>query len=705
MFDEEKFIIQSFNDNFFKYKETPLAIYGLGKNTKVILNHFQEFNICGLVDGVRIGENLWNHRVMSMEEAVQAGAKIVVIIATAANIPIIYRRIASLCEQSGISVYDINGNLLERKTEIYRLPVRYREITSDNLRNLIDKSQVISFDIFDTLLKRDTLIPTDIFENVCKKFPQYIPENVDYIKERIRAEHKLYMITNPTIEEIYKELQSVIDSKANLMKLMEAEIQEEMLSLSARDGMSEVVDYAISKNKAVCCVSDMYMPADILRIILKKNGYSQIKDIIVSCERRVSKANGLFKSLREKYPEEKILHIGDNQVADIEMPLKYGIDNTFWIPSVYQMINDSKLSGCLEYSNNLADRKYIGRFCSKLFSNPFIFSRTNGKCEIQTEYDLGFYFIYPMVHSFINWLVSCCEENKIEHLLLASRDGWLIKQLLDIRNESEKLSFTYEYFYASRSACTLAGMKKIEDVIYVSTMAFDGSMEEMLQNRFLLDKGAVSARRTGEADKDYLIRHSEIILENAEKYRRAYREYAKKYVQSKMNIGFFDFVSSGTCQLWLENVLDIRLTGLYFIQNLDSYKAHLRIHSMYEPKCVYEKQSKMFDNYIYMENILTSFEPSLKYISWENNLIFEDESRKAEELESLKNIHRGILEAYRKNLRQKENIPSLGLAEDILDLIRGENSIIKFPFFRNGVLRDEFCNRSFVLEDVIGGSN
>lgn len=719
MFDEEKFIIQSFDDNFSKYKAVPMAIYGLGKNTKVILDNFSDFNICGLMDGVRTGESVWSYRVLSIEEAVQAGVQVIVIVATAANIPIIYRRIALLCEQSGINVFDINGKLLERKTKTYRLPKGYSYVTADSLKAAIDAADVVSFDIFDTLIKRDTLVPTDIFENVCEKYKEHIPENLNYVKERMAAEHELYRTTNPTIDEIYERLQAAVENKKSealmkledvklLMKLKKAEIEEEFQSLSARDGMIEIVNYAINKNKIICCTSDMYLPADILRAILEKSGYPAIENILVSCEWRVSKANGLFRALREKYPKKRILHIGDNQTSDIKLPLKYGIDNIFWLPSVYQMINDSRMSDCLDYSDKLTDRKIIGGLCAKAFSNPFIFLNTDGRCEIQTEYDLGFYFIYPMIYSFMDWLINCCKENKIDHLLLASRDGWLIKQLLDIRSENEEITFTYDYFYVSRFACTLAGMKDIEDVMYVADMAFDGSMEEMLQKRFLLDKEDVIKRNSGEiydeSDKEYLKRHTEIILKNAEKYRKAYRSYAAEYVEGGKNIGFFDFVSSGTCQLWLENILDVSLTGLYFIQNLDSYKAHLTIHSMYEPKCVYEKQSKMFDNYIYMENILTSFEPSLKYISWENELVFESENRKAEELEALKNIHRGITDAYRRSLRQKESAPSLGLAEDILDLVRSENSVIDFTFFKDGVLRDEFCNRTFVLEDVIGGS-
>lgn len=703
MFDEENFIINSFNSNFKDYVNVPLAIYGLGKNSKAVLEHCPEFYIVGLMDKVRTGETIWGKKVLSVEEIIKKGVKVIVIIAIAANVPIIYRRIAAACENNDISVFDISGNRMEREAQKHIHAEKYALIKEAALKAAIDAADVISFDIFDTLLIRNTLLPTDIFENTYSKHKDLLPQGYDYLKNRISAEHRLYVDSNPTIEEIYKEMRSDDISSDCLELMMLFEIMEEVKALSARKSMISIVNYALSQGKIICCTSDMYLTSDILEWILHSEGYPNFNTVFVSCEQRCSKSSGLYRLLRERYHNATILHIGDNISADVEIPLKYGIDKTFAISSVYQMIEDSCVSSILDCENDLRNRNFLGRMFSEVYNDPFCLHSTKGKCRIASEYVLGYFCLEPMIRVFIEWMIATCKEHNIEHVLLASRDGWLIKELLDIRNMVEPVDFTYEYFYASRSACTLAGMQDEEDVQYVSTMAFDGSMESMLKKRFLLGENSILKRWAGETDSKYFLRHIDTILANVEPYRKAYREYALPLLDGKKRIGFFDFVSSGTCQLWLEKTLDIQLFGLYFIRNPDEYKEQLTIYSMYAPKCVYEKQSKMYDNYIFMENVLTSPEPSLKYISSVKGRVFEEEKRTEKEIRDLKEIHTGIMDAFKEELSQEVPPVSLELAENLLNLIQEEYSCSDIDFLKNGTLHDEFCNRVYEVSNTIGG--
>lgn len=704
MFDEENFIINSFNNNFRDFVDVPLAIYGLGKNSKAVLEQCSDFCIVGLMDSVRTGETVWGKQVLSIEEIIKKEVKVIVIIAIAANVPIIYRRIAVACKKNDICVYDINGNRLERKTQRYVLAEKYAPMKEEALKAAIDMADVVSFDIFDTLLVRNTLIPTDIFENVCSKHKDLFPQEYHYIKNRISAEHRLYINSNPTIDGIYQEMQSDEISSTCLESMKTFEIEEEEQALTARKAMISIVNYALIQGKIICCTSDMYLTSDILEKLLRNAGYPDFDAILVSCEQGCSKSSGLYQVLRRRYHEATILHIGDNTISDVEMPLRYGIDQAYPISSVYQMLEDSCISEILDCGNELRNRNFLGKMFSDIFNNPFCLSKTHGKCNICSEYILGYFYLEPMIRVFVEWMISTCKAHQIEHVLLASRDGWLIQKLLDIRNEMESVGFTHEYFYASRSACTLAGMESEEDVLYVSTMAFDGSMENMLKKRFLLENDQILERKHNESNQEYLLRHVNTILSNADQYRKAYRGYALSLSGAKKKTGFFDFVSSGTCQLWLEKILGISLHGLYFIRNPDEYKDRLTVYSMYEPRCVYEKQSKMYDNYIFMENILTSPEPSLKYISSVKGRIWEEEKRTEKEIRSLKEIHRGIIDAYKEELSKKIPSVSLELAENLLNLIRTEYSFSDIDFLKNGTLYDEFCNRSYEISNTIGGN-
>lgn len=701
MFDEKAYVINAFQKNFGNCKDEKIVIYGLGKNTKIILEEYTEFSFVGLMDGVRTGDKVWNLPVITCEQAKEMNVSKIIIIATAANVPLIYRRIANKCRELQIDVYAINGEKLEIHTKKYVLPAYYRDITQENLRRKIDSSDVVSFDIFDTLLVRSTLVPSDVFRNVAKKHADMIPEGFDFVKERIAREHELYHTGNPRLHQIYEKMAAECKMEPDIMyRLMELELQEEMRVLRPREAMLEMMQYARYRGKEICCISDMYIPKDEMQKILSANGIFPDK-LFISCEYGVSKSNGLFETAESYYKDRRILHIGDNETADINMASRYGIHETFRIASVYKMAEDSKLGSLLFEAQTLGERNILGNFLSAFLNNPFLFAETGGKIRISSGYEMGYFILEPVIRVFVNWLLGQLGDGHNKILLLAARDGWLIKQLLDTAKDNNRVKTKYQYFYASRMACTLAGMKSDEDVRYAASMAFEGSMEELLKKRFLLMDSEILERKQQESDGDYLARHIPVILEHAKGYRSNYKKYILLSALDGSDIAFFDFVSSGTCQLWLENIFEKEITGYYFIRNYEAYKNHLHIYSMYEPKYVYEKQSRLFQNYIVLEKILTSPEPSLRYIDAEGNPVFGEEERDKGQMEELLQVHQGILDAYKVSVCNDAGDLGCDFAGALIDMLKDRYSEKAFAFFNNNKLVDEFCNRDFDISSVL----
>ena len=100
---EEEFVISSFNKSFSHFADTPLVIYGIGKNTKYVLDSIPDFNIIGLMDEARNGESVYNKPVLSFEEVLRYDVKVIIIIARSSNTWIIYRRIAKMAvENAGL---------------------------------------------------------------------------------------------------------------------------------------------------------------------------------------------------------------------------------------------------------------------------------------------------------------------------------------------------------------------------------------------------------------------------------------------------------------------------------------------------------------------------------------------------------------------------------------------------------------------------
>ena len=709
MIDEKKFIENSFEKNFKIYKNKKIAIYGLGNNTKTILERCSEYNIIALLDPVKVNETVWGLPVVDIDNVCNIGIDIIVIIATSANVPIIYRRIAGKCEEYGISVFDINGDKLCRNKKKYSFDNKfYNENSELELYRLIDECDVISFDIFDTLLVRKVLYPTDIFEiisnNIFKKKCKLLNGEVDYYKARINCERELYrQCKNPTIIDIYDYISNTIGIDNDIAyAIMNMEIESESNALFARKKMLNIAKYAYELGKKICCTSDMYLTKDILASILKREGFVFLDNIFVSCEYGVSKCNGLYDILKSYCPNTKILHVGDNKDADIISAKRYGISETFHIASVAKMLDDSKISHINNGNLTLDERREIGTIIAASFNDPFIFETTKGYNFIKDNYLLGYYYFEPLLAMFIEWMVSQCKSDGIEYIFLGSRDGWLLKKMFDIRKKYKKESFEYKYLYVSRYACTLAGLITEDDVGYMMKSTFDGTSEEMLIKRFGLCEHELRERRNGEKEEDYLDRHIDIILNHAKRQRANYKKYIDTLGITKRKVGFFDFVSSGTCQLWLENICpNIQIVGYYFIRVLDAYKEKLNIKSFFESRYVYEKQSKLYKNYIFMEKVMTSYVGTLYGFNEEGNVVLENDDRTEKELTNLREVHNGILAAYEERLKNNSMNLSRDFADGILDLVRAEYSVMSADFFKNNTLKDEFCNREFVLENII----
>jgi len=108
---EKQKLYQLFDNYFSKYKNDPIVLYGLGINTKYLLEEAKDYNIIGIAANERIGETVYGKEVMPIE-AVPGKAGIIVIIAHAQSIKTIYERIKHI-EDAGVEIFDLFGKRLK----------------------------------------------------------------------------------------------------------------------------------------------------------------------------------------------------------------------------------------------------------------------------------------------------------------------------------------------------------------------------------------------------------------------------------------------------------------------------------------------------------------------------------------------------------------------------------------------------------------
>lgn len=322
----------------------------------------------------------------------------------------------------------------------------------DVLRNRISKCDVISFDIFDTIVYRPFVKPTDLFLQI----------EVDYgccgfKDERIRAELFLRdTIINAkkcveiTLDQIYEE----IDSSYRHFK--EIEIQYEINYCKPNPEMLQLYTYALTLKKHIVITSDMYLPSHIIKSILQNVGIQEFEHLILSCENLTSKADkSSYRHLKTLYPtvtSQNILHIGDNHYTDylnarseLIHAIHYeGIHERFLVKTIIS----KEILHSLTSSNDLEFSKYFGSLAIHYHEKAF---------EHEPIEKIAYEIVNPLVMSFNANLIQYCKKNQIRKIFFASRDGFIFKESFDrFFNDS---SYETEKLYVSRRICTLPVME------------------------------------------------------------------------------------------------------------------------------------------------------------------------------------------------------------------------------------------------------
>lgn len=636
MYIEDKYIQEQFKINFLSDKNNRnIVIYGTGIHTQRLLEVVNDNCIAGLMDAKRTGEVLWGKSVLSETEVAKLENPCIVILARQAVIYVIYRRIMSFVQQNRIPVYDINGNQFHGTKE--NLEIECFQLKQESIWWKIEQAEVISFDVFDTLITRKVMRPRDIFEIVFERLGN---DNFDFVAERIRAEGDLDNIPSPTIEMIYRRMQENLHLQdVEIERLQALELQTEKDFLCRREVMCQILDKAVALGKQVYLVSDMYLSKEILENILSELGITGYQDLLVSCEHHCEKENGLFEILldEKQIKPEKCLHIGDNRYADELSAQKAGMD-TYRIYSPIEMLESSIYSDLLETCNSLEEKIILASFAAEAYNNPFGQYEGNGKLFLKTEKEIIRYTVAPVIFKYMLWLVQQLKRRENDLIIFPSRDGFLLKRLYD--RICEKYSYLSlppsVYLYTSRRLALVAAAQTREDIEKIISVPDEREKAESILSRFRILREDVG--ESGELT-DAL---AKLLLNKAKVEKENYIDYLKQFnLDNYENPAFVDFVAIGTVQESLEELTNQNYCGLYFMRRMPDTKRReqLMCDALYGTATDFSANKNLYRFYYFLENLLTSYEPSVFSIDGDREPIFYEEIRTEEQLALIKRVH------------------------------------------------------------------
>lgn len=654
--------IEKFRHVFSEIKNKRVAIYGMGRRSATLLPGITDFNIVGVLDRdeSNVGKELCGIKVISIKD-VSTDADVIIINSDPSNYEIIYKRIA---KDVIVPVYYADGRLacLSDKDTSYEQN-EYWQSSYQELKDKIDKVEVVSFDIFDTLIMRKIFSPEDVFRLLEEKVR--VELKLDCEIANVRAQAASMCGSYATINEIYqyiKQQTNLIDK--NIIDIMQLEKDIDIDLCITRRDIADLYEYCLTCGKEVYLISDMYYTLQDIKRILDKCGVKVPDDehIWISCEKKADKVSG---SLWEKYSklvskDIRCLHIGDNKTGDAKNPVIYGIDS-YYIMSAKDMLMKSSISELASSVNTVSDSICLGLVAAKLFNSPFALCSTNGKVSYDDSEIYGYCVYGPLLEKFLIWLYYNSRKDGIDKLLFFARDGYFLEK--DYKVVSELLNDGYEqdwcYLPISRRLIYMATMENEDDFKRVVAFPYVGTFAEYMKSRF----GIIVTEVTSEYNNrqinavgdskdilEWIQPYKDEIIKKAKRERENYLRYLKTDgdMQKGLTYGTVDLGYYGTNQYYLQRLTGIKTKGYCFYACLGKDNVYISDISMtgcfqYGDDYTAEKSIVRKKN-MYIETFITAPHGMISYIDNQGKMICKPDGKSQEYFDIKEKVNCGAVD-------------------------------------------------------------
>ncbi len=363
-----------------------------------------------------------------------------------------------------------------------------REITA-----LMDAHDVITFDIFDTLIARPFEKPEHLFDFVEPQMLEITGDSIPaFRRARMEAKQMVKDGTHGeeiTLDERYRALAAhygLPDEAARQM--MDIELSAETRFCQRRETGWAVYRAALEMGKRIAFVSDTFFSGEFVREILSRNGYDTEHPTYLSSEYGKLKHTGnLYPVVAEDLgvAPEKILHIGDDSHSDIKMAKAAGF-STFCIPGATASFNRSLLSKSLNVSDPVMGSVIRGLAARRLAGNPWGLPTPSYVGGYRRSF--GYAVAGPIFFGFAKWILEQAMQDGMEVLYFLSRDGDIVKRCYDILAPYYPGAPKSVYLRASRRGVNVPALRSEPDVLDMLEVNFTPCrISELLEYRFGLD--------------------------------------------------------------------------------------------------------------------------------------------------------------------------------------------------------------------------
>ena len=296
------------------------------------------------------------------------------------------------------------------------------------------RSDVVSFDLFDTLIFRPFSVPSDIFYCVGESL-----NYPDFKTIRTEAEKTLREVKGARLKiaDIYDFIEDQTGIEAKLGCETEMAVEAELAT--PNPVMKKVWDIVKSRGKRIIVATDMYLPARFIKSLLEKNGFLGAEKIFVSSECGQGKHEGtMYEYIQQKMGTDSISHIGDNKISDVKKAKKHGIK-------------------AIEYRNvnlygNMFRPKDMQQVTGSAYSGIINTRLYRGDMDYSPAYEYGYKYGGILLLGLCEHIHRLCRKAEADAVLFLSEGGYIVKKIYDEIYPEECCKYIY---WSERAAVKL----------------------------------------------------------------------------------------------------------------------------------------------------------------------------------------------------------------------------------------------------------
>jgi FMN phosphatase YigB (HAD superfamily) len=323
--------------------------------------------------------------------------------------------------------------------------------------------ELLSIDIFDTLILRTCLNPGDVFyETGRRAIEQGLlrkgmnPREFQYVRQQ--SGHKIFIEkrretppSEETINDIYEIMPRAI---GGVDKIRELEIEVEKDFAYVNPVIMSMIKYFRDMGRPIALLTDMYLENEHIEGILRSAGFplEWANLILISNESGANKGSGaLFDKMMSHFPHIKktsVIHIGDNPRSDGAGAERAGIRHILYgydkhVDMVFNWEG-------VRYEEVLPEISQLRKLASRLNAGDNV--------EHTPWFTIGAVVLGPFFSAFADWVVDICIREDRHRVFPIMRGGTLFAEMIEKAARRRDFALTATPLYVSRQTTAFAAV-------------------------------------------------------------------------------------------------------------------------------------------------------------------------------------------------------------------------------------------------------